>query len=69
MTICELYIETHWNRIRSQIPWNTQTPYKPRSTWYHIPDGNYSVEKNIWPVKKHSKPFFVEKIPTASEVV
>ena len=69
MTICELYIETHWNRIRSQIPRITEATDIPLLVSDGIATCDSSVEKNIRPVKKHSKPFFVEKIPTASEVV
>ena len=69
MTICELYIETHWNCIRSQIPRNTQTSHNTQHVSDRIPDRGSSVEKNIRPVKKGSKPPSDKKIPTASEVV
>ena len=69
MTICELNIEYNRNCIRSQIPWNTQTSYHTRNVSDRIPDRGSSVEKNIRPVKKGSKPPSDKKIPTASEVV
>ena len=67
MTICELYIETNRNCIRSQIPWSIQSTQIPHSDG--IRNYNSSVEKNIRPVKKDSKPPSGKKIPTASEVV
>ena len=69
MTICEIYIASHWNSIRSQIPWITETTDILGVILYGIPDCDYSVEKNIRPVKKDSKPPSGKKIPTASEIV
>ena len=69
MTICELNIEDNSNCIRTQISWNTQTSYNTRNVSDGIRDRDSSVEKNIRPVKKGSKPLSDKKIPTASEVV
>jgi len=69
VTICELYIETHWNSIRSQIPRTYKTSDIPLLVSDRISDYNCTVEKNIRPVKKSSKPPSDKKFPTASEVV
>jgi len=69
VTICELYIETHWNSIRSQIPRTYKTSDIPLLISDGIAACDSCVEKNIRPVKRDSKPFSGRKFPTASEVV
>ena len=59
MTKCELNIKDNRNCIRTQISWNTQTSQIPVSN--RISNRNYSVEKNIRPVKRDSKPFSQKK--------
>jgi len=62
VTICELYIETHWNSIRSQIPRTYKTSDIPLLVSDRIPTCDSCVEKNIRPVKKGFKTIFREKI-------
>ena len=69
MTIFELYIDSHRNPIRSQIPRITEATDVPLLVSDRIADYNCTIEKNIRPVKKGSKPFSEKKFPTASEVV
>ena len=69
MTICELNIEDNSNCIRTQIPRTYKTSDVPLLVSDSIRDRDSSVEKNIRPVKKGSKPLSDKNIPTASEVV